>query len=407
MEAKQLEEKDGTAVLNVDLLKQLDGLLESIQVTFEHVKAHVGIHGNEMADELARQEKLGEVTQSFTVGECYADKHYGHSPNIRVIQEDVVAWDPSRKMIHLSDSQTLHYHKLCIATGASPKTTLLHPNVLQIRDTESIDDLRRRLSQGRRIILVGNGGIATELVYELKNVEVIWVIRHASISATYFDEDGETKEEGRVRQFTIIEECKASEKSTRKETVGCALGPNWLDSLQQASTSKTRHVHVIRDAEVTHVQGSVAPTNQSSSIISLFPENTKWNIWATLSTGEVVGCDLVIEATGVNPNSDMWSRECNMLAISEDGGILVDEHMMTTVADVYAAGDVCTASWAKDKPHWSQIRLWTQARQMGIYCARAMVEPDILLDIAFDLFSHVTTFLATRLFCSATLEHQN
>jgi len=40
--------------------------------------------------------------------------------------------------------------------------------------------------------------------------------------------------------------------------------------------------------------------------------------------------------------------------------------------------------------------LWTQARQMGIYCARAMLIDELLLDIAFDLFTHVTTFFGYK-----------
>uniref|UniRef100_A0A1I7VQ15 ribonuclease H n=1 Tax=Loa loa TaxID=7209 RepID=A0A1I7VQ15_LOALO len=46
---------NGTAVKNQDLIIQLSGLLENIDVRFEHVAAHVGIFGNEKADQLARE----------------------------------------------------------------------------------------------------------------------------------------------------------------------------------------------------------------------------------------------------------------------------------------------------------------------------------------------------------------
>lgn len=49
------KKRDNTPVLNVDLVKQLDYLMNKIKVRFEHVSAHVGIHGNEMADKLARE----------------------------------------------------------------------------------------------------------------------------------------------------------------------------------------------------------------------------------------------------------------------------------------------------------------------------------------------------------------
>lgn len=44
----------GTDVKNKDLLVELDLLLKKVHVCFDHVRGHVGIYGNEKADELAR-----------------------------------------------------------------------------------------------------------------------------------------------------------------------------------------------------------------------------------------------------------------------------------------------------------------------------------------------------------------
>ena len=41
-------------------------------------------------------------------------------------------------------------------------------------------------------------------------------------------------------------------------------------------------------------------------------------------------------------------------SIGADGGINVDSTMQTSIADVYAAGDVCNASW-EHAPHWLQV----------------------------------------------------
>ena len=46
---------NGEAVLNRDLLERIDGMATEIDVRFEHVAGHAGIHGNEMADALARE----------------------------------------------------------------------------------------------------------------------------------------------------------------------------------------------------------------------------------------------------------------------------------------------------------------------------------------------------------------
>ena len=59
-----------------------------------------------------------------------------------------------------------------------------------------------------------------------------------------------------------------------------------------------------------------------------------------LSNGQTLECDLVISATGVRPN--IAFLEGSGVAVSD--GVLVDEHMQSSVAAIYAAGDVtqCT-----------------------------------------------------------------
>jgi len=47
-----------------------------------------------------------------------------------------------------------------------------HPLVLLLRDHDTVAELSERLQSARRVVLVGNGGIATELAYSLRGVEV-------------------------------------------------------------------------------------------------------------------------------------------------------------------------------------------------------------------------------------------
>uniref|UniRef100_A0A914PVE1 ribonuclease H n=1 Tax=Panagrolaimus davidi TaxID=227884 RepID=A0A914PVE1_9BILA len=46
---------NGGNVRNKDLLEAIDGVRKDVSVQFHHVNGHVGIHGNEMADALARE----------------------------------------------------------------------------------------------------------------------------------------------------------------------------------------------------------------------------------------------------------------------------------------------------------------------------------------------------------------
>ena len=86
-----------------------------------------------------------------------------------VVTFSVIIW--LRKLIESPP----RYAKLCLCHGARPK--LLPeaegvPQVMGIRDTESVRNFKAKLEGAARVVIVGNGGIATELVHELKGVEV-------------------------------------------------------------------------------------------------------------------------------------------------------------------------------------------------------------------------------------------
>jgi hypothetical protein len=44
-----------------------------------------------------------------------------------------------------------------------------------------------RLKDARQVVVVGNGGIATELVYEIRNCRIVWVIKDKHLSHNFFD----------------------------------------------------------------------------------------------------------------------------------------------------------------------------------------------------------------------------
>lgn len=71
------------------------------------------------------------------------------------------------------------------------------------------------------------------------------------------------------------------------------------------------------------------PQNSEEILLpqNFLPNSTEWMIWAKLNNAKIIGCDLIIEATGVVPNSQIWKRNCPNLELAEDGGIIVDEHM--------------------------------------------------------------------------------
>ena len=78
--------------------------------------------------------------------------------------------------------------------------------------------------------------------------------------------------------------------------------------------------------------------------------------------------------------------------------------METSSHAVFAAGDCCsyknirTNTPIDDTSHWFQMRLWTQARAMGIYAAHCMsgVQDNYGSDFFLELFAHITRFFGYK-----------
>ncbi|TPP57743.1 Pyridine nucleotide-disulfide oxidoreductase domain-containing protein 1 [Fasciola gigantica] len=150
--------------------------------------------------------------------------------------------------------------------------------------------------------------------------------------------------------------------------------------------------------------------------INPFPDQADfsddWPVFVELTNGEVYGCDLIVSAVGVEASfqpvsstvsrtsADFFGTLFDLAPASAGGGVLVDDQMQTSVPDVYAAGDCAFANWTW-APHWIQMRLWSQARQMGFQAAKAMFghatgERLVPLDFTFELFTHVTYFFGFK-----------
>ena len=90
---------------------------------------------------------------------------------------------------------------------------------------------------------------------------------------------------------------------------------------------------------------------------------TEWPVYVQLTNGKTYGCDLVVSATGVVPNSDVVQIKCDQeggerglkVCIEDGGGIEVDSEMRTSLGDIYAAGDVCSVRWKEQAALWFQV----------------------------------------------------
>lgn len=185
--------------------------------------------------------------------------------------------------------------------------------------------------------------------------------------------------------------------------MGSALGPDWHGGLALKGTEEFSHsIHIETKCEVKKIylqeefkimkKKSLAfPKDHHKSVTV---DKEMWPVYVELTNGSIYGCDFLVSATGVTPNVQPFLHG-NDFDLGEDGGLRVDEQMCTSLPDIYAAGDICTACWPPS-PVWQQMRLWTQARQMGCYAAKCMAAATmghpIDMDFSFELFAHVTKF---------------
>lgn len=400
----------GGGIAGVTCAEQLSSQIPSADVALITAGPHIKAVTN--------YKQVSRTLEEFGVEEQPSSVLEEKFPNLTVIHSAVKSLHTQSHSVETADGRVFGYEKLCICSGGRPKLlTQDNPYVIGIRDTDSAQEFQKRLSKAKRIVVVGNGGIALELVYEVEGCEVIWAVKDKAIGNTFFDAGAAqflipsleadkperaapckrprytTEEPAPGASQTFTADKNARRQGSSSTEAGSALGPDWHEGLAlRGAEQVSRRVSLEYQCEVEKIFTSAELLNSPQQ--TLRPENGSWPVYIQLTNGKTFGCDFVVSATGVVPNTEPFLHG-NNFALADDGGLQVDDHMMTSESDVYAAGDVCTACW-EHSPLWQQMRLWTQARQMGWYAGRCMAahvlsEP-IELDFCFELFSHITKF---------------
>ena len=196
--------------------------------------------------------------------------------------------DAAASAVELADGKRLGFDKLLLATGAAP---LLPPipglaglKFHVLRTLEDAVALRQALPRVKRALVLGGGLIGMHAAENLAKggAQVSVVELQPHVLSGYFD----------------------AEASAMIESVFAAKGVRLLTG---------------------------------ASIASLAAEGAGCR--ATLAGGEVIEADLLLVATGVAPVTDFLKGS----GIETGRGVLVDAHMRTNVANIWAAGDVAQA----------------------------------------------------------------
>lgn len=177
--------------------------------------------------------QLGKFLQRFEVKEELAESSSMASKNVNIIQDSLLSIDTQLKIVQTARGLSIKYDLLCLATGAFPKL-IQHENceefILGIRDTESVKEFQKRIENSKKLLLVGNGGIASEIAFELDNVSINWIIKDNHISSTFIDAGAAKFFESRMTTSSdakaVIKRMRYQEEESQSKK-GAALGPDW------------------------------------------------------------------------------------------------------------------------------------------------------------------------------------
>ncbi len=265
------------------------GVIAAEQIHRHDPEASVTMVGDESAPPYSRMAipyyLTGQIEENGTYLRKSAD-HFEHI-GVEVCHDRVTEINTADKQATLANSGTLDYDKLLIATGSSP----LKPPIPGIESEGvyhcwTLDDARniiKRCQSGHRVVLVGAGFIGCIIL--------------EAIAAGGAD-------------LTVVELENRMVPRMMNETAG-GLIKAWCEKKGITVHTSTK----VESIEEYHDSG----------------------LQVTLDNDQSTTADLVVLATGVRPNIAFL----NGSGIDTDHGILVNEYLSASYADVYAAGDVC------------------------------------------------------------------
>jgi NADPH-dependent 2,4-dienoyl-CoA reductase/sulfur reductase-like enzyme len=213
------------------------------------------------------------------------DSRHFERLGIELRRARVEAVSPDAHALTLAEGERLGYDRLLVASGAhTTRPPLPGMDLRGVENCWTLADARRiadLTEAGSRVVLMGAGFIGCIVLEALA---------------------------ARGVQLTVVEMADRMLARMMDEAGGDMI-KRWCES---------KGVTVLTSVKATGV------------------ERCNGDLRLALDSGDFIIADLIVCATGVAPNVDFLQGS----GVDLEQGILVDEHLRTSVADVYAAGDV-------------------------------------------------------------------
>jgi 3-phenylpropionate/trans-cinnamate dioxygenase ferredoxin reductase subunit len=243
------------------------------------------------------------------------DENFYREHNIELrLNTQVAAIEPATSQVRLADGSTLGYGTLLLATGAEPVRLKLPgadlPHVHYLRTQADCEAIIAAVEAGaKRAVVIGASFIGLEVA-------------------------GSLRQRG-VETHVVAPEARPLER---------VMGPELGDFIRALHESKGVVFHLQQTA--THFEADAV----------------------ILENGERLACDLIVVGVGVRPRLTL----AEAAGLDVDHGVMVNEYLQTSVANIYAAGDI--ARWP-DPYSGERIRVehWAVAQRQGQAAARNML----------------------------------
>lgn len=388
---------------------------------------------------------VGKVTRTavdVSIGEQDA-KDWCKGRGIDFLKDRVVRIAGQEVLCESGD--VIPFDVCCIASGARPyippalRDEEIADRVVTLRDNESVESLTQKLASATKVVIVGGGGIAMELVHEVHGCDIVWVMKGSHVGSAFFDQRGgecalnlfQLEKTDEIRTATMTEGNSTGGTSSRPPQLqrqalptagdpGGGVGPEWISKRFEpvifGQDGSVQERPVRKNAQLSGRAGEKRMRFMLNVEIERVEkqEGGQWPMVVTLTDRSQVGCDLILVGTGVVPNTDWlrgsavavdWAGNNDMVGGSKHdapGGVLVSaEDFCSSVPGIFAAGDCMTVRVGTAGVNWFQMRLWSQGMASGRACAQGMAqflhgEHVEYMGLDFEVFAHVTKFFSKK-----------
>lgn len=234
--------------------------------------------------------------------------------SIELVHDRAVTLDPVARTIGLAGGDRVKFDLAVLATGAAPRRLEVPgaslDNVHYLRTLDDAVRLRDAIHAAERVAVIGAGWIGSEVAASARQMGA---------------------------EVVLIDPAPGPLHRVLGDEIGAVFGRLHAD----------HGVQLRLGTGVAELRG------------------TKTVAEVVLADGRIEAADVVVVGVGVAPRTDLAAAA----GLARDDGIVVDEHLATSVPGIFAAGDVASAF----HPHYGKhlrVEHWANALNQGITAGR-------------------------------------